>query len=973
MRVEYDLFGNITEKEFANNRIDRYADFDTRGNPGTVTLAAESAEKKVVTYTWHPHMNQPLTRTEQSVIGTGLKITTWDYDDDGNSTANENPTMLVHRLIISGYTLDSAGVETPVESITKFTYNAKGQLLSVDGPLAGTADTTSYTYDATTGDILSMVRPESGATTFSNHDGAGRPGRKTDPNLNSLDYTYDGRGLPTTITRVWDSAVTSYTYNNAGKPTSVTLANGTSYAYAYDSATGLLETISDALGNTIEHDYDSQGNIIDTSYHLPAGTPTFWQRFDYQYPNRPGYLWKQINPDNTYFEYAYDDMGNRNQVTDPAGKITTFDHDDLNRQTSITQPGTVTTDYVYDGQGNMVLVTDPESNDTDLTVDDLGRTVEIISPDSGTTNYTFDLAGNLVSKTDANNITSTFSYDDEYRLTGISYPDTTQNVTYTYDLGTDGAGRLTGMTDPSGSYVYTWDEAGNLESEQKTINSVVYTTDYTYDEIGLITSITYPDGLVVTWQRDNAGNVTAVTATRNSVTQTLANNIVHLPFGPIDDMTLGNSSSVDRSFDQQYLMTDILTTGIQDLDYAYDLLGNVTGIDNNLDATRDLTFVYDDLYRITSATGVYGSIGFSFDDVGNWQSRTEGGATETYTYTVDTNRLDLITNAGTVDIVTDAAGNTTGYGSKTFIYNQSNRLVEIEDNSVTLAEYVYSADGRRMKKAVSGQITIYHYDIAGRLIAESDGLGNFNRLYVYVDSEPLAQITLNGASENTYYYHNDHLGTPQKMTDSSGIVVWAIDYKPFGAVNITVNTVQNNLRFAGQYFDAESGLHYNYYRYYDPAIGRYLTPDPIGLSGGLNLYVYAYSNPINFTDPYGLEPPQNIPSGVNMEQNVKEAEKMSSIEFYNAVKSEGKWDYKTQGKQYEEFGNYNFGMAGRAAGYSENILKRGAGVYQIYSGTSSQQWGWPWGSAPYGDDPMDQYWIDEGVKDFEEWRDSSCP
>jgi hypothetical protein len=145
------------------------------------------------------------------------------------------------------------------------------------------------------------------------------------------------------------------------------------------------------------------------------------------------------------------------------------------------------------------------------------------------------------------------------------------------------------------------------------------------------------------------------------------------------------------------------------------------------------------------------------------------------------------------------------------------------------------------------------------------------------------------------------------------------------------------------------------------------------LTGGLNLYVYAYSNPINFTDPYGLEPPQNIPSGVNMEQNVKEAEKMSSIEFYNAVKSGGKWDYKTKGKQYEEFGNYNYGMTGRAAGYSGNILKRGAGVYQIYSGTSIQQWGWPWGSATYGDDPKDQYWIDEGVKDFEEWRDSSCP
>jgi hypothetical protein len=133
------------------------------------------------------------------------------------------------------------------------------------------------------------------------------------------------------------------------------------------------------------------------------------------------------------------------------------------------------------------------------------------------------------------------------------------------------------------------------------------------------------------------------------------------------------------------------------------------------------------------------------------------------------------------------------------------------------------------------------------------------------------------------------------------------------------------------------------------------------------------NNPINLIDPFGLEPPKNIPPGVNMEQNVREAQKMSPLDFYNAVKSGGKWDYKTQGKQYEDFGNYNFGMTGRATGFSEDTLKRGAGAYQIKSGTSNPQWGWPWGKSPYGDDPNDQRWIGEGVKDFENWRDSPCP
>ena len=103
-----------------------------------------------------------------------------------------------------------------------------------------------------------------------------------------------------------------------------------------------------------------------------------------------------------------------------------------------------------------------------------------------------------------------------------------------------------------------------------------------------------------------------------------------------------------------------------------------------------------------------------------------------------------------------------------------------------------------------------------------------------------------------YYYHNDHLGTPQRLTDVSGVVVWSANYEPFGDVLLTIATVSNNLRFPGQYFDQETGLNYNYFRDYDPSIGRYTQSDPVGLGGGLNLYAYANLNPANTTDPLGL-------------------------------------------------------------------------------------------------------------------------
>ena len=99
--------------------------------------------------------------------------------------------------------------------------------------------------------------------------------------------------------------------------------------------------------------------------------------------------------------------------------------------------------------------------------------------------------------------------------------------------------------------------------------------------------------------------------------------------------------------------------------------------------------------------------------------------------------------------------------------------------------------------------------------------------------------------------HNDHLATPQKMTDSSGTVVWAADYKPFGEATITVSTITNNLRFPGQHFDAETGLHYNYTRDYNSPLGRYIEADRIGLKGGINRYVYVGNMPINHKDPKG--------------------------------------------------------------------------------------------------------------------------
>lgn len=230
------------------------------------------------------------------------------------------------------------------------------------------------------------------------------------------------------------------------------------------------------------------------------------------------------------------------------------------------------------------------------------------------------------------------------------------------------------------------------------------------------------------------------------------------------------------------------------------------------------------------------------------------GQTETYSYFTGTNLLQDVIGTETMAYSYDANGNITGIGNKILIYNQNNRLIRVEENGDILGEYTYNGLGQRVIKEADGITTVFHYDFNGNIIAESDLDGNFTKEYLYRGKSRSAMVDV--SSGEIYYFGNDRLGTPQIMTDSTNTVVWEGIYKPFGEADVNPNSnVVNNFRFAGQYYDQETGLHYNYHRYYDPRTGRYLRADPIGLEGGINLFVYAGNNPINLIDPEGLRVP----------------------------------------------------------------------------------------------------------------------
>jgi RHS repeat-associated protein len=848
-RWVYDSQMNLIEAETIGGTIYQYLNYDARGNPGTIILADGTSEERVIAYTYHPNMNVPLTRTEASVLGSGNKETIFDYDDDGDTVPNESPSRLPYRVVEKGFTKNISGTIVPYEYINSFTHNSKGQILGIDGPLPGNGDTTSFSYNGTTGDLLSITRPLVGITSFSNYDAAGQVGQVTDVNGQSESFTYDGRGRITIITHLADGSVSIVSYNTAGLPDFRTDEDEVVSNFEYDTIYGRLSKRIDHEGNYITYNYDAQGNMIEKSYYDPSDNRTNWKRSTYQDPahSMPGKLFKTINPDDTFTKYEYDSEGNIASVTDPNTHTTYYGYNALNRLTTVIQPGRVVTSYDYDVHGNLSLVMDAESHVTTYEYDDMGRVVATTSPDTGTVSYAYDEAGNLTHKTDAKGISVGYAYDLLNRLTHVGFPDSVQDIDYTYDTGANGMGRKTGMTDPFGSTTFGYDARGRLVLKTCTLNGNTYSIGRTFTPGSRVISMAYPTGRTVDYTRNSIGKISGVSTTGNGNTTTLINNLSYLPFGPSSGLSMGTGSGVSNVFDELYRTTVTNPGAETERTYTYDANGNLTYINVTNDISNK-SYTFDALNRLVHAEGSFGTIDYTYDGVGNRLTKVENNQTSTYNYASGTNRLQEI--AGSVAYKYDANGNITGIGNKVLTYNQNNRLVRVEENSTILGEYVYNGLGQRVIKTADGVTTIFIYDFDGNLIAESQMDGTIISEYLYMGKSRAARV--DAGSGEIFYFHNDHLGTPELMTDESGNAVWGVTNKPFGeAIVKSTSTVNNNFRLPGQFFDEESGLHYNYFRDYHPGIGRYIEADPIGMKGGINLYLYCANDPVNSMDPDG--------------------------------------------------------------------------------------------------------------------------
>jgi len=284
--------------------------------------------------------------------------------------------------------------------------------------------------------------------------------------------------------------------------------------------------------------------------------------------------------------------------------------------------------------------------------------------------------------------------------------------------------------------------------------------------------------------------------------------------------------------------------------YSYDKMDNIL---TKSTEHGMYSYTYDELYRLIGAHNpTLEDEAYTYDPVGN--RTTAAGIPGEWTYNANNELLGYADISFEYDANGNTIKNVLNSTIADYTYNIENRLSRYEESSDgTVSEYYYDPFGRRLWKDVNGERKYFIFSDEG-LIGEYDSFGVELKAYSY---KPNASFTTDPLfmkqGSQYYFYSNDHLGTPQKMTAINGENAWQAKHNSFGQAHIDPsNSVANNLRFPGQYQDEETGLHYNYHRYYESETGRFITPDPIGMTGGINLFPYASNNPISWIDPLGL-------------------------------------------------------------------------------------------------------------------------
>ncbi len=838
VRYGYDEAGRLTEVVNSSGRPTRFA-YDAAGR----VVRWEDRNGEWYAYTYDEHGR--CVRTE----GSGGALTcTIDYDTDRRITTFTDSRGQVSRYHFTE-AWQLAREISPLGNVASFEWDGDDHLVAHTDPLGAV---TRYRFDEA-GNMVAVVRPD-GAEATSEYNELGQTTTTVDPDGAEWHYTYDEAGNRTAVTDP-SGATTRFTYNGFGHLASATNALGET-SRMVTNGVGLVVSATDPLGVTARYERDAFGRLTAVVDALGATTRFRW--------TTEGKLLSRTQPDGTIERWRYDGEGNSVEHVDAAGQVTRIRATHFNLPAQRTESDGATYSYTYDTELHLTAVTNPAG---------------------AVWRYTYDADGYLQSETDFNGRTIRYAHDAAGRLTE-RVNGAGEAVRFTRDaLGNvvrreagavaatfehDRMGRLVRAVNGQSEIAYRLDVLGRPLEE--TVNGRTLTL--TYDALGRKVSRRTPGGAESTWHYDaNSRPIALMAPTGNlafeydgsgrEIARTVSNGPVLTQAWDVNNRVLSQTVSMATGPGRSRVL--------HNRRFGYRPDGLLASVEDP-DGTR--RFALDPAGRIAAVNGAW-TERYAYDATGNPTSATHPADDDT-TQGVREYTGTEVTAAGGARYRYDPQGRVVERRRRTlsgrvdtwaYRWDAEDRLTEVATPDGARWQYEYDALGRRLAKqrrAPDGEAVTERVEFAweGTQLVEQRHTGN-GRVTTW-DWRPGANIPVSQREHTVppdsqewydqrfYSIVTDLVGAPTELIDPHGAIAWRARNTVWGlAFGGLGNGADTPLRFPGQYHDRETGLHYNYLRYYDPETGRFQGADPLGYLGGRNPHAYV-ANPTVQSDPLGL-------------------------------------------------------------------------------------------------------------------------
>ncbi|MDB5390623.1 MAG: repeat-associated core domain protein, partial [Planctomycetaceae bacterium] len=680
-----------------------------------------------------------------------------------------------------------------IGDVTSFSYNPQGRISQITDPVGRI---TTFTYDAS-GEHLLSISDSFGTVSYTYVTGQGATRENAVqsiayPDGTHLFFTYDASGKLLSRSRDGGADALTFSYDNLGQIT-VTDAEG-QHAVISDDAFDQVARVQSPLEGVTALAYDANRQITTINY---SGLVTTIDR---------------------------DAKGNPIRTVDPLGQVVNsqFDPNSNNTQ-NVTDANGNPRSFAYDSHGNLITTTTADQSQNHYSYDALGNLTVSVNRDGKTTLYTYNSKNLLIHTAYEDGTFLDYSYDAHRRLISVTDPQGVTHLTY------DATGHLTSLAYPDGrALTYKYDAGGRLI---QTSTQDGFVTNYQYNAVGRLESTTNGNGnLIVSYLYDSLGRLSKRTLGNGDFTtysynerSEIENLVNHAPDGSV-------SSHFDYAYDHLG-RTISMTTAEGETDYGYDATGQLISV--KLPNGRTIVYQYD--------------------AAGNRISVTDNGTVTDYA----SNSVNEYTSVGTTNYTYDADGRlltkTDESGTTNYSYDDRNHLTSVVSPTDTWVNE-YNAFGNLVAVVHNGQRTEYLVDPQGLSSVVGEYQANGTLVAHYSQGGELAsRVDATGASN---YYEYDANGDTVDLSNAAGGDVNTYSYLPFGEQLSATGTASNPFTYVGQLGvmnQGAGGLYYMRNRWYDPATGRFTSPDPLGLGGqDTNLYRYTGNEVVNISDPSGL-------------------------------------------------------------------------------------------------------------------------